>query len=241
MGLKGWVARHTGMPSLWTDWRSPIYIDDKEWMTPEVSQLNTALSLPLAPVGAPVRYRQGGTTYTLTRTVPGGEHMLTSLDGHAQATFRWVGEDQTDLGLEVFSVKTKLGVADRWPLIPPERTFTLECLTTPAQTKAMEELLAKRSPLLLHHNKSVCQMNPCDIEAVRAVVVTKAAHARTKRRPQAERRWTLSCSVRDLTALRREGSHVTPVLIWGEWDAYDHQWRNRTYTELLRLITGAPL
>lgn len=241
MGLKVWVSKTTGMPSIWTDWRGMVYRNGIPWWEPETHQLNLPLTLPLTPLGESVTYRQGGASFTITRPSPaGGGHMLSSLDGRTIATFRWIGEDQTDLGVEVFTANTSGGLVSRWPLRPPERTFTLDCLTDPEQTRTMEELIAARTPLLLHHDRNLCQMDPCDIDPIRAVVVTKAAHARTRRSPAAQRRWSLTCSTRDLDALTGGTVELAPALTWGDWEKLDGQWKRRTYTELCQLIMGMP-
>lgn len=244
MGLKGWIAKNTGLPSLWTDWRGMVYRNGEEWWEPQPEQVNIPYSLPLSPIGVPVTYRQGGATFTLTRTsaatIGRGAHMLTTIDGHTTATFRWVGDDEHDMGVDVYTAKTSQGIVSRWPLMPPERTFTLECLTDPEQTRALEKMISQRTPLLLHHDKTQCQMNPCDIEPVRAIVVTKAAHARTRRAPVAQRRWNLTCSVRDLDALVGDLGQFQNALTWGDWDKFDHSWQRRSYMDLCRLITGMP-
>lgn len=241
MALKAWIAKNTGLPTLWTDYTAPVYRNGQVWWTPTLEQLSIPLSLPLSPIGEAVTYKQGGSSYTLTRATPsGGGHMLTTLDGHASTSFRWIGEDSTDLGVEVFTANTSAGLISRWPLMPPERTFTLDCLTDTDQTAAMEKIIAAKTPLLLFHNTAACDMNPCDIEPIRAVVVTKASHARTRRTPAAQRRWSLSCSTRDIATIMGGAGEFTSALTWGHWDAYDHQWKRRTYLELCRLITGMP-
>lgn len=245
MALTGWIARHTGMPSLVPTSTGPVYAGDRLLTVVGHDRVGVPVSDPLAPVGVAVTYTQGTSRATLTRASVGG-HALTDPTGHVVAPIRWLADDSTDLGVEVSTSTTSMGAADRWPLAQPPASFTLECLTEGEATRAVQDLASRPSRLVLLHDQAACQMVDCDVAPVRVVVVTKAVHARTKRVPRAQRRWSLSCSLRDgledvtSPAWRGERGCAAPVVTWGEWDAADHAWRNRTYLDVCRLVAGMP-
>lgn len=207
---------------------------------------NLLWSDPLAPIGVPVTYTHGSWSTTLTRASMGG-HMLTDADGHVHAPFRWLGLDDTDHNVEVTATATSGGYADRWPLVAPEETISLQAVTDTAATMVVRALIASQRRLVLVHDETVCEMVDCDVPPVRVVTVSKAAEARTRTVPHAHREWDLTLEDRsatiDATRYQNNGHLPTihhPVVVWGEWDAYEGAWANRSYTELCRLIAGMP-
>lgn len=255
MAYTGWVATHTGMPSMrFTDttagrmYQVTATDGENEWVALRVRGDGGDLlwSDPLAPVGVPVTYRHGAWEVTLTRASMGG-HMLTDADGHVHAPFRWLGADDTDHNVDVTSTSTSGGYADRWPLVAPEETITLEASTGTESTRVFRALVASQRRLVLVHDETVCEMVDCDIPPVRVVTVSKASEARTKAVPHARRVWDLALEDRsstiDATLHKNNGQLPTihhPVVVWGEWDAYEGAWQARTYTALCRLIAGMP-
>ncbi len=76
----GWIATHTGLPSIFTKHSGPVYAGQR--LLINAPRGGAAVSDPLALPGVPVTYRQGDWTVTLTR--PAGrawEALLTDADG----------------------------------------------------------------------------------------------------------------------------------------------------------------
>lgn len=245
MALTGWVASHTGMPCVTPSETGPVWAGRRLLAVVGESRVGVPVCDPLAPVGRETVYRQGASEIRLARASR-GSHMVTDRTGHVMVPVRWLGSDDTDMGVSVVSQRTSRGVADRWPLVGAPSSFSMECVTSGAATEALRALVSGAGRLVVVHDETVCDVDGCDIEPVRVVVVSKATHQRTAHRPAVRRSWSLSCEVRDgledATGPMFQGArgYASGVVTWGEWDAIDRGWAHRTYLDLCRLIAGMP-
>lgn len=244
MSITGWIATHTGLPSVVTDATGPVYAGDRLLGTVTASTVGTAMSDPLAAPGVPVTYTQGGDTVTLTRASI-GSHAMTDALGRTVTPFKWLTDDSTDLQVSASTMVTTTWQAERWPLVQPPRTFTLNALTEGEATINLGTLAIGPGLVIIFHDLSVCEAEDCDIPPMQTVVVTKASNARTARFPKAQRSWSLTCVARDglesTTAMIPATGYGAPVVTWGEAEAFDPKWQDTyTYTELVQKIAGMP-
>ncbi|MDN5980091.1 hypothetical protein, partial [Bifidobacterium mongoliense] len=72
----------------------------------------------------------------------------------------------------------------------------------------------------------------------RLVVLGASRSQRSARVDTAARSWSLPYRAVDPRETKMSGA--APVVTWGEWQAFDHGWKNRTVLDLARLIAGMP-
>lgn len=255
MAWMGWVARHTGMPSLRIPTTAGTWgqvtatSGGRQWVAWRGlgTGADVLVSDPLAPVGQAVTYSLGARSVTLTRATLGG-HAVTDRCGRTVAVVRLTGDDQIAHDPGVSALSTSGGVADRWPLMASPVVVSMEALTVGAATAAMRSLLTRRARLVVLHDPSVCEVRGCDIPLVRDVVVSAASESRTGAVMRATRAWSLTLQDRTgLPEVAAPGGPAggpavpgAPVVSWGEWQALDGGWAHRTYVELCQLVAGMP-
>lgn len=234
MALVGFVARHTGLPSLRITSAGPVYAGDR-LLT--VARSGDVVSDLLAPAGEPVTYRQGARQVTLRRATTSPRFAsVVGLNGRGLHRCWWRADGDKTSWSSPASIFTTGAV--RWPLTPRPRTGSgALVLWQPEDREAMWELLRSRQPLVISSGAPVLGVPP-----VRAVVVTKVQAERIS--PEGaiwyDVDWTEvpldSPTLRGVDG----GTGACPVVTWGEWDAADHAWLNRTYLDVCRLVAGMP-
>ena len=230
--LSGWIATHTGMPSLRVTVPGPVYAGDRLLINP--AQLPVLVSDPLAPPGVPVVYRQGENQVTLTRPDT-GFHMVTDRDGRTAVRIALLGDDATDQGTGVsfFEPDTDHEDIPQWGRVPSP-SGTLSCRTAGEDTARMLALIRARTPLVSLHSARACQIPDCDIPPARGLIAGSARYARDGVVTQARRVWEIPWTG---TAL---AGRSAPVVTWGEYEAASDGWTDESYEELCRRIAGMP-
>ncbi len=113
--LSGWIAAHTGMPSLRVTVPGPVYAGDR--LLVNTSRLPALISDPLAPLGVPTVYRQGEHEVTLVRPDT-GFHMVTDRDGRTGVRIVLLGDDATEQGTGVSLFEPDTGHGEKPQLQP---------------------------------------------------------------------------------------------------------------------------
>ena len=228
----GWIAAHTGLPSLKLVDSGPVYAGDRLLINP--TRLPALISDPLAPPGVPITYRQGEHHVTLVRPDT-GVHMVTDRDGRTGARIALLGDDATEQGAGVafFEPDTGHGDVPQWGRIPSGRG-TLSCRTAGEDTARLLSLIRARTPLVSLHSARACQIPGCDIPPVRGFIAGSARYARDGVVTQARRVWEIPW-----TEYRGETA-AAPVVTWGEYEAHSQGWTEESYEDLCRRIAGMP-
>ena len=229
----GWIAAHTGLPSLKLVDLGPVYAGDRLLVNP--SRLPALVSDPLAPLGVPVEYRQGDNRVTLTRP-DGGRHMVTDPTGRHAVRIGLLGDDATDpdTGLSLFTPDTGGPSIPSWSLGVPDTTGTLEARTAGVDTRVMLDLVRAKRPIVHLHSPRACQIPDCDIPPVRVILAQSARYVRDGVVSQARREWSIPW-----TEYRGETA-ASPVVTWGEYEAHSQGWTEDSYEDLCRRIAGMP-
>ena len=252
MDMMGWTATHTGLPSLrfpstaGVRWQVVGRAGGRSWVAGRGVGHgdDVILSDPLAPVGVAVVYHAGSESVTLTRASM-GSHLITDSTGHVVSRVRWVGDDSRTVNVALSSLSTARGVADRWPLVQPPETVTMECLTDGADTATLRALAAVHDTIVVVHDQTLCRIPGCDVKPIRACVVSRASESRARNIAAATRSWSLTLEdrpglVNETSPGGRIAPFHAPVVTWGEWQALDGGWAHRTYLELCQLVAGLP-
>ena len=228
----GWIASHTGLPSLYITTLGAVYAGDRLLVNP--SQLPALVSDPLAPPGIPTVYRQGEHHVTLVRPDT-GFHMVTDRDGRTAVRIALLGDDATDqgTGASFFEPDTGHGDVPQWGRVPSARG-TLSCRTSGEDTARLLGLIRARTPLVSLHSARACQVPGCDIPSVRGFIAGSARYARDGVVTQARRVWEIPWTGHVLAG------RSAPVVTWGEYEAYSDGWSDESYEELCRRIAGMP-
>ena len=231
--LSGWIAAHTGMPSLRVTVPGPVYAGDRLLVNP--SRLPALISDPLAPPGVPTVYRQGEHQVTLVRPDT-GFHMVTDRDGRTPVRIALLGDDATDQGTGVsfFDPDTGGPSIPSWRYGILDSTGTLEARTAGADTRVMLELVRAKCPIIQLHSPRACQIPECDIPPVRVILAQSARYARDGVVSRARREWSIPW-----TEYRGE-TGAAPVVTWGEYEAHSQGWTEDSYEDLCRRIAGMP-
>lgn len=254
----GWVARHTGMPTMRLTTTAGVRAEVRakagaqEWVA--WAQIGTGspaiFSDPLAPVGQETTYTLGSRSVRLTRRPLGG-HVITDEHGRLVVHMRVTGDDSVSHATGITSMATTMGAADRWPLVTPPEEYRLECLTSGEDTTTLRSLVRAHGRVIVLHDPATCQVPDCDIPPVRRCVVTSASEARTGRVDQAVRAWQITLSDRSRDEWRLPPDHGgapgavpavpgAPAVTWGDWQKIDGAWKSRTYDELAQIVAGRP-
>ena len=232
--ITGWIAAHTGLPSLRVvadSAKVQVLRNGELWFTVQAGETRL-VSDAAAPLGTPVVYAAGGETVTLTRADT-GRHMVTDIRGRNQARVRAVGADDTEIpsGVSFFDQGRPFA---RWPLARQYETGEMIVRTDAVDTAALTELAHAKSPVFSMHSPSACEIEDCDIPLVRQVVFTKAGNKRTGRVDRAVREWDLSWRETD------QSKGLAPVVTWAEYAAASDGWTDESYEDLCRRIGGMP-
>lgn len=258
MALTGWIAKHTGLPSLMATGGEPVYAGDRllavpgivrdphttQWwadlrrhnhqmpMIPKTMLVSDAFAVP----GTTITYRQGDSAVSLTRP-PGDWYqiLLSRLNGRTIPGIAWDGDG--DKREWTSSVKHLTPGLSRWSLTTPVRTGTATItLLDPEDGELVWDLLRSPEPLIALPGVHVEGLPP------RFVTVDKAVSKRVGAGQLLE--WSVSWTEvpEDSPMLCGEtsGWGAAPVVTWAEWDRAGHGWRNRTYLDLCKTVAGMP-
>lgn len=243
-----WIAKHTGLPSF----RLPsvagrqvrVMAADATRTWTAVAGVGTGSDMlasdPLAMPGVPVTYLlPDGRKVEVTRPVPGGgsewwRGMVSRLDGRTVPGLSWDADgDGRDWSSAVSRFSASVA---RWPLEEPAvtggGTFVL---WEPEREREVWDLLKAAGPLVV--------MTGAPAVAVPARVVTVDSVGRKRISGGGVLEWSVKWTEVPLTSpmlTRPDGVTGAPVVTWGEWDAADHAWLNRTYLDVCRLVAGMP-
>lgn len=248
MSMTGFVARHTGMPTLVPDpGRGKVLTRDDERLI-ELEPDGTPISDPLAPLGAETVYVQAGAYVHLTRPSY-GTSIVTPADGHGPVAVDVIGEDSWSAQTSVATAQTVGGPADRWPSVPDPVSVSVELRTRGAAASArLLEILRTPGRVVLLRDPAESDVPDDDVQPVRVLTVTRAQADRTRSTLRATREWQVTATLRDglsdPTSRRRavEGDG-SPCITWGEWvdlmsrDARAETW---SYDQVAREIAGMP-
>lgn len=254
MALIGWVAIHTGLPSLYATGTGRLTADSMP-SNRLIATVNggTLVSDPGAPAGEPTIYRMGDESVVLTRagqSVGGSPitYWLTTSDGQAVADVQVVGDDERvyEMDAEVFTSALGRHIP-RYRLGQSPPTGTLEVLTQGAATPLLRDLVRARSPLWIVHSHAACQIPGCDIEGARLIVPSRMREARDARRDVAQREWRIEYS-RIPDSLASDGVQVAsgvPVVTWGQWETWGKTnspkgWQHWSAIQVCQRIAGMP-
>ena len=232
--MMGWIAAHTGLPSLRVVAESTkvqVLRDGELWFTVAAGETRL-VSDAAAPLGAPVVYAAGVETLTFTRADT-GRHLITDAQGRNQARVRAVGSDDTEIpsGVSFFDQGRSFA---QWPLARQYETGEMIVRTDAVDTAVLRELAHTKSPVFSLHSPSACEIEDCDIPAVRQIVLTSANNQRTGRVDRAVREWVLAWRESD----GLDGA--APVVSWGEYSAASSGWTGESYVDLCRRVGGMP-
>lgn len=230
----GWVADHTGLPSLHVQAEESnlrVLRDGELWFTVAAGEVRL-VSDAAAPLGAPVTYTAGGETVTLTRA-DSGKHLVTDVNGRGQARVRAVGADDTEIpsGVAFFDQGRPFA---RWPLLRQYEAGEMVVRTDSEDTRMLAELAHVKSPVFSLHSPAACEIEDCDIPSVRQVVLTSANHQRTGRVDRAVREWDLSWRETD------QSKGLAPVVSWAEYAEHSDGWTGESYVDMCRRVGGMP-
>lgn len=256
MALMGWVATHTGLPSLYATGTGRLVAvteSGRERMIRNVSGAALVSDAGAAP-GVDTAYRFGGDTVVLKREGdPGGSYArptdwLTTADGTVVADIRVLGDDERahETDAEVFT--SALGrQIPRYRLGQSPATGTVEVATVGEGTLLLRELVAARQPLWLLHNAVACQLRGCDVEGARLIVPQRLVEVRSARRDVAQRNWDIFYTrVPDsLAGAAAERADGVPVVTWGQWEAWGKTnspkgWQHWSAIQVCQRVAGMP-
>lgn len=259
MALTGWIARHTGLPSLMANGKDPIYAGARllavpgmvraprsaQWWKhtlaerkgPLLTQPRTTLvSDAFAVPGSTLTYRQGDSTVTLTRpTAEWWRGMVSGLDGRTIPNLAWDATgDKRDWASSISRFNTRIA---RWSLEEPARTGAATLtLLDPPRSEDVWDLLRRSEPLIVAPGEHVDALPP------RFVTVDKIKSVRVLGDgiTEWEVTWTEVPDDSPMLCGRQSGWGAAPVVTWAEWAAYDKAWKARTALDLCRQIAGMP-
>lgn len=259
MPLTGWIAKHTGLPSLMATGKEPIYVGDRlltvpglvraprsaQWWKrtqaetkgPLLTQPRTTLvSDAFAVPGSTYTYTQGASSVTLTR--PEGEWwqaVISRMDGRVMPNVAWDDDgDKRDWASNVHSFNDRTW---RWPLIESARSGsgTLTLLDG-EQLENFWDMLRSPEPFIVLPGQHTVSLPP------RFVIIDKV----TSKRLYADMAefsvtWTEVPDSSPVLVGTTSGYGAAPVVTWGEWRDHDGgKWKARTAVELCKQIAGMP-
>lgn len=239
--IKAWIHRETGLPCFYLDGPdagAAVYDGDRLVNPAAAGRPASAFCDPLAPPGVATTYTVGGRRFTLTRRGEG--YAITSLDSRQRAVVSYIGDDarEYDTRATATDINARRAPVIRWAGVAAAYTGKLELLAYAEESARLERILEAREPVIAVHSHDACDLEDCDVPAVRVLAVTHAASQRTGRRDRVRRQWTLDYRQIDLREAAALLGNI-PVVTWGAWDAAS-KWRPRSYVELLREFAGMP-
>lgn len=239
--IKAWIHKETGLPCFYLDGPDAgLAVSDgaRVVLPAETGRAAVAVCDPLAPPGVATTYTVGARQVTLTRR--GAGYAITSLDSRARAVVSYIGDDAREYETRATAtdINARRTPVIRWAGVAAAYTGKLEFLAYAEESARLERILEAREPVIAVHSHDACDLEDCDIPAVRVLAVTHATSQRTGRRDRVRRQWTLDYKQIDLGEARALVGNV-PVVTWGAWDTAS-KWRARSYVELLREFAGMP-
>lgn len=241
MAVKAWVHKETGLPCFYLDGAdAALAVSDgsRVILPAEAGRAAVSVSDPLAPPGVATTYTVGTGRFTLTRRGEG--YAITSLDSRQRATVSYIGDDAREYETRATAtdISARRTPVIRWAGVAAAYTGKLELLAYAEDSARLERILEARAPVIAVHSHDACDLQDCDIPAVRVLAVTHATSQRTGRRDRVRRQWTLDYRQIDMDEARALVGNV-PVVTWGAWDARS-KWQGRSYVDLLREFAGMP-
>ena len=241
MAVKAWIHKETGLPCFYLDGPdAALSVSDgpRVILPAETGRAAVSVCDPLAPPGVATTYTVGTQRFTLTRRGVG--YAITSLDSRQRAVVSYIGDDarEYDTRATATDINARRTPVIRWAGVAAAYTGRLELLAYSEESASLGRLLEARQPIIAVHSHDACDLNDCDIPAVRVLAITHATSQRTGRRDRVRRQWTLDYRQIDMDEARALVGTI-PVVTWGAWDAVS-KWRGRSYVELLREFAGMP-
>lgn len=239
--IKAWIHKETGLPCFYLDGPdagTPVYDGDRLINPADTANAAAAFCDPLAPPGVATTYTVGARRFVLTRRGEG--YAITSLDSRARAVVSYIGDDAREYETRATAtdINARRAPVIRWSGVAAAYTGKLELLAYAEESARLERILEAREPVIAVHSHDACDLEDCDIPAVRVLAVTHATNQRTGRRDRVRRQWTLDYKQIDMDEASALVGNV-PVVTWGAWDTAS-KWRARSYVELLREFAGMP-
>lgn len=239
--IKAWVHKETGLPCFYLDGPDAgLAVSDgaRVILPAEPGRAAVAVCDPLAPPGVATTYTVGTRQVTLTRRGEG--YAITSLDSRARAVVSYIGDDAREYETRATAtdINARRAPVIRWAGVAAAYTGKLEILAYAEESARLERILEAREPVIAVHSHDSCDMQDCDIPAVRVLAVTHATSQRTGRRDRVRRQWILDYRQIDMDEARALVGNI-PVVTWGAWDARS-KWQGRSYVDLLREFAGMP-
>lgn len=195
MPITGWIATHTGLPSIMATGKEPVYAGDRLFAVPGMARdkrpltgrakmirelegpkltepVTMILSDAYAVPGTTIKYTQGDSSVTLTRPeVEWWRGMVSGLNGRTVPGLIW--EEAQDKREWSSPVSRYNSLIARWPMLEVARTgggqFVLD---DPSHVNNVWEILQKREPLILTPGA------PADVLPSRFITVDKVDSAR---------------------------------------------------------------
>lgn len=239
--IKTWIHVETGLPCFYLDGPDAgvaVYDGDRLVNPAVAGGQSAAFCDPFAPPGVATTYTVGARRFVLTRRGEG--YAITSLDSRARAVVSYIGDDarEYDPRATATDINARRTPIIRWAGVAAAYTGKLELLAYAEESARLERILEAREPVIAVHSHDACDLEDCDIPAVRVLAITHATSQRTGRRDRVRRQWTLDYRQIDLREAAALLGNI-PVVTWGAWDAVS-KWRGRSYVELLREFAGMP-
>lgn len=239
--IKAWIHKETGLPCFYLDGPdagAPVYDGDRLINPADTDRAAAAFCDPFTPPGVATTYTVGARQVTLTRRGEG--YAITSLDSRSRAVVSYIGDDARDYETRATAtdINARRTPVIRWAGVAAAYTGKLELLAYAEESARLERIIEAREPVIAVHSHDACDLQDCDVPAVRVLAVTHATSQRTGRRDRVRRQWTLDYRQIDMDEARALVGNI-PVVTWGAWDARS-KWRPRSYVELLREFAGMP-
>ena len=239
--IKAWIHRETGLPCFYLDGPdagAAVYDGDRLVNPAGAAGQASAFCDPLAPPGVATTYTVGAKRFALTRRGEG--YAITSLDSRQRAVVSYIGDDarEYDTRATATDINARRTPVVRWAGVAAAYTGKIELLAYAEESARLERILEAREPVIAVHSHDSCDLQDCDIPAVRVLAVTHATSQRTGRRDRVRRQWTLDYRQIDMAEARALVGSI-PVVTWGAWDARS-KWQGRSYVDLLRDFAGMP-
>lgn len=241
MTIKAWIHKETGLPCFYLDGPdagAAVYDGERLINPADTANAASAFCDPFAPPGVSTTYTVGARRFTLTRRGEG--YAVTSLDSRQRAVVSYIGDDAREYETRATAtdINARRTPVIRWAGVAAAYTGRLELLAYAEESARLERILEARQPVIAIHSHDACDLQDCDVPAVRVLAVTHATSQRTGRRDRVRRQWTLDYKQIDLDEASGLLGNV-PVVTWGAWDAVS-KWRGRSYVDLLREYAGMP-
>lgn len=241
MAIKAWIHKETGLPCFFLDGAdSALAVSDgtRVILPAEAGRAAVSVCDPLAPPGVATTYTVGTQRFTLTRRGEG--YAITSLDSRQRAVVSYIGDDAREYETRATAtdINARRTPVIRWAGVAAAYSGKLELLAYAEESDRLEHILEARQPVIAVHSHDSCDLQDCDIPAVRVLAITHATSQRTGRRDRVRRQWALDYRQIDMDEARALVGNI-PVVTWGAWDARS-KWRGRSYVDLLREYAGMP-